>query len=243
MSMKRILLVLLMLLGESLPFTSLESITESSWATHKHLLQNLKERVTSFFSNLTTTRLSILQLKTIKIHFLDNPFMRVDEIAENDRTPLLLFVFIKMFTVQSMIKNHILLTQEYLQQTKTKLDKLSSNWIFNKGFLEGAYRLLLMKSREVERNTTEEATEQSKSEEEGKSLDFSELLKSAMECHKEDYEEADFVIRNSNSTTSIYLDKRTKWDMILSAINSSRVGEEEQGEGEGEAEKPLDPMV
>ena len=148
--LKRILLVLLMLLGVKLPIPNLNAITETVWNTHKHLLTDLKARVSEFFSNLTTTVLSIDELKEIKANFLDNPFMRVEEVSVDDKTPLLVFIFVKQFALQSILKNHIILTQEYLELAKKKLDEISKGWPVNRGFLEGAYKVLLLKNKAFE---------------------------------------------------------------------------------------------
>jgi hypothetical protein len=71
----------------------------------------------------------------IKIHLLDDPFMRVEEINTEDKTPLLLVIFIKQMTLQQILKNHIYFSQEYLMNTKRKLDNISSKMPQKKGFL------------------------------------------------------------------------------------------------------------
>ncbi len=71
----------------------------------------------------------------IKIHLLDDPFMRVEEINTDDKTPLLLVIFIKQMTLQQILKNHIYFSQEYLMNTKRKLDNISSKMPQKKGFL------------------------------------------------------------------------------------------------------------
>ena len=79
--------------------------------------------------------LSINELMKIKIHLLDDPFMRVEEIKTEDKTPLLLVIFIKQMTLQQILKNHIYFSQEYLMNTKRKLDNISSKMPQKKGFL------------------------------------------------------------------------------------------------------------
>lgn len=82
----------------------------------------------------------------IKIQLLDDPFMRVEEINTEDKTPLLLVIFIKQMTLQQILKNHIYFSQEYLMNTKRKLDNISSKMPQKKGFLEGVYKILLLRS-------------------------------------------------------------------------------------------------
>jgi hypothetical protein len=66
--------------------------------------------------------------------------------GSEDKTPLLLSIFIKQFTLQSILKNHIILTQEYLLNAKRRLDEISKGWPQNKGFLEVAYKILLLRN-------------------------------------------------------------------------------------------------
>jgi hypothetical protein len=49
-------------------------------------------------------------------------------------------------TLQQTLKNHICFSQEYLMNTKKKLDNLSSKMPQQKGFLEGVYKILLLKN-------------------------------------------------------------------------------------------------
>lgn len=86
-------------------------------------------------NNLGASLFTVKELKTIKRNILDHPFMRVEEMGSEDKNPLLLLIFLKQFTLQSIIKNHILLTQEYLMNTKRRLDEISKMWPQNKGFL------------------------------------------------------------------------------------------------------------
>lgn len=74
--MKKLLLVLLLLLGERLPIANINSITDSVWDTYKHLTLTIKDKIQSYFGNLSNTVLSINELKVIKTRFIDNPFFR-----------------------------------------------------------------------------------------------------------------------------------------------------------------------
>ena len=63
-----------------------------------------------------------------------------------EKTPLLLLLFIKQLTLQQILKNHLHFSQEYLINSKNRLDALSRKMPEKKGFLEGVYKILLLKS-------------------------------------------------------------------------------------------------
>lgn len=52
----------------------------------------------------------------------------------------------KQITLQQILRNHIYLAQEYLLNTKKRLDNISSKMVYQKGYLEGVYKILLLKS-------------------------------------------------------------------------------------------------
>ena len=135
MPLKRVLVVLLKLLGESIPIGHFHEISEALWEEHKPKALLIRQKVVEFFSNLGTTIHNNDTLKDIKHQLLDHPFMRVEEMGSEDKTPLLLSIFIKQFALQSILKNHIILTQEYLLNAKKRLDEISKGWPVNKGFL------------------------------------------------------------------------------------------------------------
>ena len=72
--------------------------------------------------------------------------MRVEELNSEDKTPLLLVIFIKQLTLQQILKNHIYFSQEYLMKTKNRLDNISSKMPQQKGFLEGVYKIILLRN-------------------------------------------------------------------------------------------------
>ena len=135
MPLKRVLVVLLKLLGESIPIGHFNEISEALWEERKPKALLIRQKVVEFFSNLGTTIHNNDTLKDIKHQLLDHPFMRVEEMGSEDKTPLLLSIFIKQFALQSILKNHIILTQEYLLNAKKRLDEISKGWPVNKGFL------------------------------------------------------------------------------------------------------------
>jgi hypothetical protein len=71
----------------------------------------------------------------IKFAILDHPQMRVEEVNSEDKTPLLLTIFLKQMTLQQILRNHIFLSQEYLLNTKKRLDNISQKMVYQRGYL------------------------------------------------------------------------------------------------------------
>ena len=184
---------------------------------------NLKERIQGYFTNLSNSVLSINELKSIKTRFIDNPFFRIDEILGDDKTPLLLFIFVKQFLLQSLIKNHVMLAQEYLSNAKGRVDNISKGWSSNQKFLEGAYKVLLLRGRDGD-------SMELIGEEERNQPDFTALLKSVLENSTEEFESPDFTIKSKSTITNVYLDKRTKWDIILSTLKKTESFEKRENQ-------------
>jgi hypothetical protein len=65
--------------GEQIPLTNLNAINDAFFDQYKHLLLNLKDRVALFFSALSGSDLTINDIRNLKSNFLDDPFMRVEE--------------------------------------------------------------------------------------------------------------------------------------------------------------------
>lgn len=75
--LKRIMIIILRLIGEPIDLPPLNAINDEFFEQHKPRLLNLKEKVTQFFSTLSGSDLTINDLRKIKINYLDDPFMRV----------------------------------------------------------------------------------------------------------------------------------------------------------------------
>lgn len=57
-----------------------------------------------------------------------------------------MLIFIKQLNLQQILKNHLHFSQEYLLNSKSRLDALSIKMPQQRGFLEGVYKVLLMRS-------------------------------------------------------------------------------------------------
>ena len=64
----------------------------------------------------------------------------------DDKTPLLLSIFIKQLTLQQILRCHIFFSQEYLLNSKKRLDEISVKMPMQRGYLEGVYKILLLRN-------------------------------------------------------------------------------------------------
>ena len=72
-------MILLKLIGEEVTFTTLGSITDGFFDENKGKLDNVKTKLSTFFSGLSGSDLCINDLRILKTSYLDDPFMRVDD--------------------------------------------------------------------------------------------------------------------------------------------------------------------
>lgn len=100
----------------------MNDLSEVSWQQLKNKVTNIGERVRTFLSDHNLSIMSIKTLKQLKTNIVDNPFMRLEEVGVEDKTPLLTSLLTKQLTLQSILKNHIIFTQEYLIGARKKLD-------------------------------------------------------------------------------------------------------------------------
>ena len=77
-----------------------------------------------------------------------------------------------------------------------------------KGFLEGVYKILLLRSFD--------GMEDDKEEDPSEMPSFHEMMQSIFE--NKESNKPDFVIKTKNSKTNIFMDKATKFDIIISTV-------------------------
>lgn len=146
----------------------------------------------------------------------DHPFMRGDEMQTEEKTPLLLLIFVKQLNLQQILKNHLHFSQEYLYNSKKRLDGISAKMPHQRGFLEGVYKILLLKSID--------SREPEETEEEPRQMpNFQQMIQTVFE--NKESEEPDFYIKTRSTRTSIYMDRATKLDIIISTVRKSYGGE------------------
>jgi hypothetical protein len=96
--------------------------------------------------------MTINELRELKVNVFDHPFMRADEMQTEEKTPLLLLIFVKQLNLQQILKNHLHFSQEYLLNSKKRLDNISSKTPHQRGLLEGIYKILLLKTLNPKEN-------------------------------------------------------------------------------------------
>lgn len=114
----------------------MNDLNELAWQQLKVKISDIGDRVRKFLQDHNLSVMSIKKLKQLKINIIDNPFMRLEEVGTEDKTPLLTSLLTKQLTLQSILKSHIMLTQEYLVGARKKLDEVYGKMERNKGFLE-----------------------------------------------------------------------------------------------------------
>jgi hypothetical protein len=136
-SLKKVVMVLLKLIGQSDPVSIqyVSDLTEHSWNILRDRALTIGSLIKTFLSEFNRCVLSVNQLKEIKVNILNNPFMRMEEIGSEDKTPLLACLMTKLLTIHSILKNHIMLTQEYLICARKRLDGVYKGLSKNRGFL------------------------------------------------------------------------------------------------------------
>ena len=55
--------------------------------------------------------MSVNELRLLKTYFLDDPFMRVDDVSGEDKTPILITLLVKQITLQQILRNHVFFAQ------------------------------------------------------------------------------------------------------------------------------------
>ena len=87
------------------------------------------------------------------------------------------------------------------------MDNISKKRVYQKGYLEGVYKILLLK------NASEQFAEE---KEKPEMPDFQSMVQSMFS--NGDREKADFVIKSERTETEIFFDKATKLDLLLATM-------------------------
>ena len=146
--------------------------------------------------------------------------------VENKNNIIILSIYLKQLFLFALLKNSVFVGQKFLYYVKDVLKKISDLWPQKKGFLEGAYKILLFKNVKFVQGqivVTEdddgfynnEDSEENKEEEHDSKNNFMNLMSTF-----KDPDKPDFVIKKRGTETRIYLDDGTKAELILNSILS-----------------------
>ena len=85
-------------------------------------------------------------LERVRKDFIDASAISSHNIKEMDQKDyLMIFLYLRQLSVFGMLKNNLTISQRYAIAAKERLKEISKGWASKKGFLEGAYKILLFR--------------------------------------------------------------------------------------------------
>lgn len=206
---------------------SLNEMTDEVWETMKPALQDGSLR--NDMNNVIDSEYhfnSNAELVKLREKFVNAYAISISSIGDidNKNNVIILSIYLKQLFLFALLKNSVFIGQKFLYYVKDVLKKISDSWPQKKGFLEGAYKILLFKNvrfvnghivvtDEDEFNNGNE--EENKEDESDSNNNFMNLMSTFRDPDK-----PDFVIKKRGTETRIYLDDSTKAELILSSILS-----------------------
>eukprot|EP01017_Pseudomicrothorax_dubius_P023817 TRINITY_DN2537_c0_g1_i1.p1 TRINITY_DN2537_c0_g1~~TRINITY_DN2537_c0_g1_i1.p1 ORF type:complete len:490 (+),score=103.37 TRINITY_DN2537_c0_g1_i1:95-1564(+) len=144
---KYLTLAILAMFGQNFGCNSVLELTAECWEDVKaYANAHLKEMVTSIFDR------ELVFPSNEQLSTMTEGFVRIYQFNEENlrelpsRLPLLLSLFLRQLHVFAYLKNTVNLSQKFLVLAKDRLKYLSQDWSQKKGFLEGAYKILLFRN-------------------------------------------------------------------------------------------------
>jgi hypothetical protein len=177
----------------------------------------------NFLSDFHKCVLSIRQLKLLRLNILSNPFMRMEEIGSEDKTPLLACLMTKLLTLQSILKSHIMLTQEYLTCARKRLDGVYKGLSRNKGYLEEANKIVLQIGQHKAPDFADPDTT-------SRRFSMENFLRSLNRTSADEEETPDFCMNGKHSRFEIFIDVPTKMDIIVCMLKKTGAQQQRSAE-------------
>lgn len=227
---KMVLYSIFKILGNR-PLQNLQNLNEMNnevWETMKPSLRDGSLR--NDMNNVIDSEYhfnSNVELVKLREKFVNAYAISISSIGDvdNKNNVIILSIYLKQLFLFALLKNSVFIGQKFLYYVKDVLKKISDSWPQKKGFLEGAYKILLFKNvRFVNGHivVTDEDDfnsngnmEENKEEESDSNNNFMNLMSTFRDPDK-----PDFVIKKRGTETRIYLDDSTKAELILSSILS-----------------------
>ena len=207
---------------------NLNEMTDEVWETMKPSLQDGSLR--SDMNNVIDSEYhfnSNAELVKLREKFVNAYAISISSIGDvdNKNNVIILSIYLKQLFLFALLKNSVFIGQKFLYYVKDVLKKISDSWPQKKGFLEGAYKILLFKNVRFvnghivvtdEDEFNNNGNEEENKEDEGDSNNnFMNLMSTFRDPDK-----PDFVIKKRGTEIRIYLDDSTKAELILSSILS-----------------------
>ncbi|EAR92087.2 hypothetical protein TTHERM_00106880 (macronuclear) [Tetrahymena thermophila SB210] len=143
---KKIVVSLLRIIGYNiLDYENINQFEEEEYDKHQvDIALHLKD----FLNNsINHNGMSSQSLKNIFNNFLVQADISTPIVRNQIDKNFIIFILIaKQYYLYSLLRNYITSSSTYMQFAKNKLDALSKDWPTSKGFLEGAYRILLLRN-------------------------------------------------------------------------------------------------
>ncbi|KAL4480020.1 hypothetical protein ABPG74_020536 [Tetrahymena malaccensis] len=143
---KKIIVSLLRIIGYNiLDYENINQFEEEEYDKHQvDIALHLKEFL---INSINHNGISSQSLKNIYNNFLVQADISISMIRnETDKNFIIFILIAKQYFLYSLLRNYITASSMYMQFAKNKLDAMSKDWPTSKGFLEGAYRILLLRN-------------------------------------------------------------------------------------------------
>lgn len=143
---KMVMVTLLKMLGHNIELEKLWDYQESIWEGVKDLTgSEIKDKMYSVLDKEFIFD-SNLELEKFKKNFIDSPDISITHLKGLENKTFLMFaLFMRQMYVFGMLRNHLAISQKYVLIAKERLKEVSRGWSSKKGFLEGAYKILLFR--------------------------------------------------------------------------------------------------
>ena len=143
---KMLLVTLLKILGYSTQLERLWEFEDSDWVAVKNITA---DEIRAAMNKVLQTEFvfdSNCELQKMKKNFLDVPDVSSTQFKDStDKNWLMVSIYMRQMFVFGLLRNNILISQKYVTIAKDKLKDISNGWTQKKGFLEGAYKILLFR--------------------------------------------------------------------------------------------------
>jgi hypothetical protein len=133
--------------GETFGLADYRDLDDISWSSVRQFAsEHLRERVMSVFEKDTIFPSNLALIK------IGEAFLSHTQVSEHsvhglqNRMITMVHLFMRQLYVFAYLKNTINLSQKFLFVAKDRLRLLSQDWPHKKGFLEGAYKILLFRN-------------------------------------------------------------------------------------------------
>lgn len=207
---------------------SLNAINDEIWERIKPFLKDneLKNDMNNVIDSefFFDSNKDLMKLKEKIINCYSISMGNLSDIPDKNNI-FILNIYLKQLFIFALLKNSVFIGQKFLFYVKDALKQISDSWPQKKGFLEGAYKILLFKNVKFNQGEIVVAddedefdfNEENKEENEESNQGFMGLINNF-----KDPSVPDFTIKKKGIETRIYLDDSTKAELILSSILSFR---------------------